>query len=712
MNETKRVARGDGVIIGPRKAIPRSSIGRWFTAVVVFLVLASASGRVWGQRGRFGPDPPPPPGSLRNFPVPLPANLSNYVVDRQAAIVLGKALFWDHQTGSDGLACASCHFHAGADNRVKNQIDPGVRGLQGPGVTQMFNATASNRWNDSAAPPGGGPNYTLKRDDFPFHQLADPLDRNSKVLYDTDDVVSSQGVFNRDYIAMYPSHSQAVCKDKPSYFSVNGINVRQVEPRNTPTVINAIFNFRNFWDGRANNIFNGRNPFGLRDSSAGVDPSNSILVPDRHGNLVPEAVALPDASLASQATGPILSNFEMSCGGRVFENVGHLLLKTIAKPLAGQTVDPTDSVLAPYRDPVDGLSISYTALVQRAFNPKYWSSSKKTKDGFTQMEKNFSLFWGVAIMMYESTLVSDQAPFDQFMDGNYGAMTAQQQRGFNVFLNNGGCIFCHRGPEFTGAASEVRVAKELGGQVEQMLMGDGTVSLYDTSFYNIGVTPPNQDIGLGGSDPFGNPLSWARTAMNTAATSSEKSQFDFTFLNVPLDSFFINTCNFQVFPCVPVTGHFRDAVDGSFKVPTLRNVELTGPYFHNGSRSTLEQVVEFYKRGGDRRGHDNNDSTGYGPNLTNMAPNIFPLTLSVQDEADLVAFLKALTDERVRWEMAPFDHPSLNVPNGHLVDETQVIEYHSTGRAYDSMITIPAVGAGGRQARNLPPLLPFEAGLE
>jgi cytochrome c peroxidase len=43
----------------------------------------------------------------------LPANLSDFVVDMQAAKVLGKALFWDQQAGSDGNACASCHFPCG-----------------------------------------------------------------------------------------------------------------------------------------------------------------------------------------------------------------------------------------------------------------------------------------------------------------------------------------------------------------------------------------------------------------------------------------------------------------------------------------------------------------------------------------------------------------------------------------------------------------------
>ncbi|MFO0733870.1 MAG: cytochrome c peroxidase [Nitrospiraceae bacterium] len=58
--------------------------------------------------------------------MPEPTNLADFVSDRQAAIRLGKALFWDMQVGSDGVqACASCHFTSGmADNRSKNQLSP------------------------------------------------------------------------------------------------------------------------------------------------------------------------------------------------------------------------------------------------------------------------------------------------------------------------------------------------------------------------------------------------------------------------------------------------------------------------------------------------------------------------------------------------------------------------------------------------------------
>jgi cytochrome c peroxidase len=664
----------------------------------------------------FPPDKPPAPGSLRNIPPPVPANLGQYVADTNAAIALGKALFWDQQAGSDGMACASCHFHAGADNRVKNALDPGLRNQLGGTISQTFNKTGTG---------GRGPNYTMKKADYPFHRLADPTDRQSAVLFDTDDITGSQGSFSSTITATTAVKGKGTSeadlilssqcasiknKDYVGPFNVNGTGVRQVEPRNTPSVINAVYNYRNFWDGRANNIFNGRNPFGLRDTAAGVDPANSILVVGPNGALVPEPVQIADASLASQAVGPALSNLEMTCAGAVFESLGHKMLGAI--PLQTQTVDVTDSVLGTMAAKSGGLNTTYPTLIMRAFNGKYWNSNLKTSDGFTQMEKNFSLFWGLSIQMYESTLVSDNTPFDQFMSsssgpGNPQALSYQAQQGMFVFQGTGGCIFCHKGAEFTGAATEQLITSNAQGSLlEHMIMGDGTPALYDSGFYNIGVRSPVEDIGVGGADPFGNPLSLTRMAkaMNPGLYTSR--------FFVPLDQFWVNACNFQVDACTGITNTFRDAVDGSFKVPSLRNVELTGPYFHNGSRSTLEQVLEFYNRGGDRTGPLNADSSGYGSNPTNLDPAIQPLNLSPTDIGNLVAFLKSLTDERVRWEQAPFDHPSLVIPNGEDGDENKVFKQPANGQARDTLLTVPAVGKAGRAAKGLGPILSFDAGLQ
>ena len=662
----------------------------------------------FAQNGLVPNDRPPQPGALSQITVPLP-DLTGYVVDRQAAIVLGKAFFWDQQSGSDGLGCASCHFHAGADNRVKNSVDPGLRNTN-PALQNTFDPRGSGK--------KGAANTTLSQGDFPFHRLADTNDRNSAVQFDTNDIAGSQGVFSGIFSGMKldstTKQSEVCASSLSSTFSVGGINTRAVEPRNTPTVINAIFNFRNFWDGRANNIFNGRNPFGMRDPTAGSDPYNSVLVADPiSGALSPFKVAIADASLASQAVGPPGSNLEMSCNGRGFEQIGQKLLLrnastgvAVTVPLSGQTVDPTDSVLGPYAGkPGKGLTISYEALIKKAFDPRFWNSGITTGDGFRQIEKNFSLFWGLAIASYESTLISGDTPFDRYANGNQTAMTTQQIRGFQVFNGNGNCVFCHRSAEFTGAGTTMKELASEGSLIEHMQMSDGGGALYDSGSYNIGVRPTGDDIGVGGTDNWGTPLSWARQLTNYLAANP--SLFAPSMFGVGPDQISVATCSFQFEQCSTVGAADRDAIDGSFKVPTLRNVELTGPYFHNGGQATLEQVVDFYNRGGDGAGSDMANTTGFGPNQTNRAPAILPLNLQPDDKAALVAFLKALTDERVRFEKAPFDHPSLSVPNGHQFNETSVLRNGTTSYAIDTMMAIPAVGAAGRTT----PILAFDAGL-
>ncbi|MEH2242228.1 cytochrome c peroxidase [Nostoc sp.] len=246
--------------------------------------------------------------SLKTVAIPEPDNLGEFIQNKTKAIALGKALFWDMQVGSDGISsCATCHFHAGADNRAKNQINPGILRVNADGSPNPDNTFSI-----------GKPNYTLKPGDYPFHKLADVNARLSQVLSDTNDITSSQGVFNTKFVNTTSGSVQdTAIQQNDRVFNVGGVQTRRVEPRNTPTVINAVFNFRNFWDGRAQNIFNGVNPFGLRDPNAKVYKAASILSP-----LTPVSVKLKNSSLASQAVGPPTSSFEMSADGRTFAEIG------------------------------------------------------------------------------------------------------------------------------------------------------------------------------------------------------------------------------------------------------------------------------------------------------------------------------------------------------------------------------------------------------
>jgi cytochrome c peroxidase len=398
-------------------------------------------------------------------------------------------------------------------------------------------------------------------------------------------------------------------------------------------------------------------------------------------------------------------------------------LTHIPKPLFGQKVELDDSVLGPYADNGTGgtglkAGVTYSSLIQASFHDKYWlAPGYASVDGYTLMEQNFALFWGLAIMMYESTLISDQTKFDGFVGTvtatnigtnfvvdtatppNLAALSQQQVNGMSIFMGKGRCVACHKGPDFTGAGLNLQFTQTANQEsvIERMFMGNQQIAIYDNGFYNIGVTPTNRDLGVGADDPFGNPLSFARLLKQSLAGAI-----------IP-DSFVVNPCMLEVNPCAPIAGPLaRDAVDGAFKTPGLRNVELTGPYMHDGSMATLEQVVEFYNRGGNRRGPIASDTTGFdhspewGNNPSNLDIDIQPLGLTAQEQSDLVVFLKSLTDERVRCEKAPFDHPSLSNTNGH-----SNLDADNNGKLDDQIALLPSVGAGGRPAKGMSCLQPF-----
>ena len=563
------------------------------------------------------------------------------------------------------------------------------------------------------------------------------------------------------------------------------INTRRVTGRNTPSAVDAVFNFRNFWDGRAQNVCNGANPFGTRDKR------NHLLVVDAvDGKLGPTQVNMVNSALCSQSLGPILSATEMSADNRNFHQVGKKLLARV--PLANQLVDPTDSVLGVFsKSPDKGLKTSYSALVQKAFQPEWWQFAQhicEAADGtmtgtidpanfetcpagtndYSLMEYNFSLFWGVAIQMYESTLVADQTPFDKYMeqqqtytligdnlknqytiqlkpgvtpytvsiiglnptldasdqdtyafdDGqgrvmgggvngatidyasgtlsvffsdppvsqvpiqiNYSVgatpLTEGQLRGLHLFQGKAGCVVCHGGPELSNAA----VGTVTGFPVERMIMEDDSARVYDTGYYHIGVRPTAEDAGLAGNDPVaGLPLSQAEILRQHVCDGGYETVI------VP------GRRGDGIAPS-PMNCNDDIARGGFFKAPQLRNVALTAPYFHNGSQLTLEQVVEYYNRGGD---------FNTVAEVKNMDPDIEILGLTLQDKQDLVDFLRyALTDPRTANQSAPFDHPQLTVPNGHPQGANgypvQADPAHP-GQATNQFMQIPATGAKGGNA--------------
>ncbi|MGI9233743.1 MAG: cytochrome-c peroxidase [Woeseiaceae bacterium] len=602
------------------------------------------------------------PAALEEADVPDMSHIINrYIRNESYAIALGKALFWDEAAGSDGQACASCHFHAGADSRSKNQLNPGFRD-EGAGI----DTTKFNQMESGAA---GGPNYQLVADDFPFEMESPDGDEQN-------DVVSSQGVFNTTSTGVFDFGSPTdPCDIIPDpVFNVGHVNVRRVEPRNTPTVINSVFNHRNFWDGRANNFFNGNDPHGARGEQ-GIWEYNLSTRVVSEVNIMEK-----NSSLASQAVGPPLSDLEMACAGKAFPELGKKMLGR--KALADQQVSTSDSVFGPLnlvntRGTGQGLRRTYQQLIIRAFKREYWGAPGRPDGTYTQMQANFALFWGLAIQLYEATLVSHETPVDAFARGTDGALTELQKEGAEVFLGDGKCINCHGGPEFTGAAVRFRALQPDGNEeaMERMIMGNNEEAVYDGGFYNIGVTRTSMDLCVG-ADLLGFPLSFSRQASTGNIIDPEAN------LDAAADD-----------PGVqpgPVQIGERVAVDGACKVPTIRNVELTAPFFHNGGSGSLEDVVDAYRR---QFRHLFSEE-----NIDDLDPDILEIDISGGDEDALVAFMEGLTDERVRFHEAPFDHPELTVPNGHPAIGGVLIDSDGDGQADDDTITIPAVGAGGYAA--------------
>lgn len=686
--------------------------GRLFRTAAIALSMVLAGMTSPGVSQIF--DTPPP--SLKELParaqakgVPLEApNLMDFVKDKDAAIKLGKALFWDMQLGSDGVvACATCHFHAGSDVRPKNQLNPGL-------LDQYKKTSGDPRFGNSTVGSRGykdfGPDYELKREDFPLHKREHPERQRSNVLQDTNDVISSQGVVLKKFTGI--GIGSSVDSGEPlsdPVFQMHKQNTRRVEPVNAPTVHNAVFNFAGFVNGRANHFFNGENPFG---PAAGPDAGIWI---NNGGALEKKTLNLPLSSLASQAVGPPVSDLEMSWRGRTWAEIGKKMLSL--EPLGKQNVDPSDSVLGLFsKYPAQGLNTTYEQLIMNAFKDQFWNSTGnvikfdaasaplkdadpqdprtfklnngkatvKARDSqvlsaeeYTHMEANFAFFFGLAVQLYESTLVSDDSPFDRYMEGRV-SLNDEELRGMQLFFREGRCNQCHGGSLFTNAAIDVvmrlGIAVDAEGLIEPMPVATGVFSLYDTGFYNIGVRPTTEDVGRGGTAPFINPL----TASPFPLSHTRLARLKAAGL---LPDWYLDYV-----PVLPAVADW-DAVDGAMKTPGLRNVELTGPYFRNGDSVTLMQVVDFYTRGGNFP-RENRD------NLSPFMGEIFSLQGNDADQKALVAFLLTLTDERVKYEKAPFDHPQLFVVNGH---NEKTLE--------DEVFEIPAVGAVGRND----PLRPFLA---
>lgn len=188
-----------------------------------------------------------------------------------------------------------------------------------------------------------------------------------------------------------------------------------------------------------------------------------------------------------------------------------------------------------------------------------------------------------AIASFERTLISGRAPYDKYLyDGNIAALGNSTQRA--SILRGAQIFFSEKGECFHchGGFNLAATSLHTGTVTEEIV------------FHNNGL----YNIGGNGSYPSGN-----------------QGLFEFT----------------------------ANAADkGKFRAPSIRNIELTAPYMHDGSIDTLENVVEHYNAGG--RNITTGPNTGDGRLNPNKNPFVFAIGLTAAEKTDLVNFLKSLTD--------------------------------------------------------------------
>lgn len=189
-----------------------------------------------------------------------------------------------------------------------------------------------------------------------------------------------------------------------------------------------------------------------------------------------------------------------------------------------------------------------------------------------------------AIAAYERTLVSFDSPFDRFVAGDKNAINESAKRGWELFNTRARCNKCHALSEQTR----------------------DTTYFTDNDFHNIGIGTIRHNVVALAAKAQQLVDSRNAAAIDNAAIQTEMSA---------LGRFLVTK---------------KEADIASFKTPDLRNVLITGPYFHDGSQETLWDVLDHYNKGDGL--HD--------PYLDR---DIQPLALSEGDIDDVVAFLASLT---------------------------------------------------------------------
>jgi cytochrome c peroxidase len=194
-----------------------------------------------------------------------------------------------------------------------------------------------------------------------------------------------------------------------------------------------------------------------------------------------------------------------------------------------------------------------------------------------------------AIASYERTLLCFDSPFDHFVAGEVNAIDSSAKRGWELFNTRGRCNKCH------ALTEEKR----------------DVTNFTDNDFHNIGIGIIRHNVVALARQAERLVNSGDTTAVDQAAIQTDMSV---------LGRFLITKNESDI---------------ASFKTPNLRNILVTGPYFHDGSQLTLWDVVDHYNKGD-------------GLQNPYLDQDIQPLALTEEDIDDLVAFLASLTSPDYR----------------------------------------------------------------
>jgi cytochrome c peroxidase len=236
-----------------------------------------------------------------------------------------------------------------------------------------------------------------------------------------------------------------------------------------------------------------------------------------------------------------------------------------------------DQAVQPLVNPLEMGNDSYDEVVKRLREVPEYTAEFRIVFG---SEVKIDLI-GKAIAAYERALVSGDSPLDHFVAGDQDAISESAKRGFALFRGKARCSRCHT-------------------------FSDALPFFTDFNYHNTGVAAnhPNFDR-------------LSRQAYAVIESEKGKEVIDALAKQEGGPELGRVLITYQVFDI------------GSYRTPSLRNIALTAPYFHDGSAKTLADVVKFYNEGGRQN--------------INREWDLGALALTAEEQRDLVAFLESLT---------------------------------------------------------------------